>query len=72
MKRLVLVLSLAFPSCVGPDGADPTDKVLVSCPENFGGPSVVKCFKNDCNWCVVKSTSGWTECTALACGGTKP
>lgn len=56
-------------SCVStPDGADPTGQVFQPCPEHFGGKSVVRCFKDDCNTCVVKGDNKWVECELAACG----
>ncbi len=65
---LYLIISFAISGCVkGPDGADPTDKVVMPCPSHFGGPRIVKCFKNDCNWCIDHG-NGWTECESTFCG----
>ncbi len=71
MKTLLLIISFAFPACVGPDGADATDKVMAPCPQRFGGVAIVKCFKNDCNWCVDHG-NGWTECESIDCSVKTP
>ncbi len=66
MRTFCLIVSFALSACIGPDGADSTDKVMLPCPQHFGGASVVKCFKNECNWCIDRGNA-WVECESTVC-----